>query len=110
MGQVSCPQLCPQLPPDVNRLNGATLDSQKPENPAELQGYGLYWISLDVKLVEAGGIEPPSERFQSKVSTCLVSVLNLTQVSSQRQDSTRASPDHSRPTRPEHTRQTSPFK
>ena len=62
------------------------------------------------KLVEAGGIEPPSERFQSKVSTCLVSVLNLTQASSQRQDSTRASPDCSHPTRPEHTRQTSPFK
>ena len=67
-------------------------------------------LTMDKKMVEAGGIEPPSERFQSKVSTCLVSVLNLTQASSQRQDSTRASPDCSHPTRPEHTRQTSPFK
>ena len=75
-----------KLPPDVNRLNGATLDSQKLKNPAKLQGYGLYWISLDVKLVEAGGIEPPSERFQSKASTCLSSILNLARANSQRQD------------------------
>ncbi len=38
------------------------------------------------ELVEAGGIEPPSERFQSKVSTCLSSVLNLAWTLSQRQD------------------------
>ena len=50
----------------------------KAKNPAKLLGYVLYWISLDTKLVEAGGIEPPSERCQSKASTCLFSDLNLT--------------------------------
>ena len=42
-------------------------------------------------LVEAGGIEPPSERCQSKASTCLFSDLNLTRVISQRQDLIQAS-------------------
>ena len=56
-----------------------------------LVGYEPYWISLDTKLVEAGGIEPPSERCQSKVSTCLFSDLNLTRVISQRQDLIQAS-------------------
>ena len=42
-------------------------------------------------LVEAGGIEPPSERCQSKASTCLFPDLNLTRVISQRQDSIQAS-------------------
>jgi len=40
-------------------------------------GYGLCWISLDLKLVEAGGIEPPSESRQRKASTCLVRSLGL---------------------------------
>jgi len=43
------------------------------------------------EMVEAGGIEPPSERFQSKASTCLSSVLNLASTSSQRQDGIKAS-------------------
>ncbi len=38
---------------------------------------GLLWTALDTKLVEAGGIEPPSERCQSKASTCLFSDLDL---------------------------------
>ena len=63
----------------------------KSKNPAKLLGYVLYWISLDTKLVEAGGIEPPSERCQSKASTCLFSDLNLTRVISQRQDLIQAS-------------------
>ena len=42
-------------------------------------------------LVEAGGIEPPSDRCQSKASTCLFSDLNLTRIISQRQDPTQAS-------------------
>jgi hypothetical protein len=50
--------------------------------------YKLLWVK---GLVEAGGIEPPSERCQSKVSTCLFSDLNLTRVISQRQDLIQAS-------------------
>ena len=64
---------------------------KKGKIPAKLLGYVLYWISLDTKLVEAGGIEPPSERCQSKASTCLFSDLNLTRIISQRQDPTQAS-------------------
>ena len=64
---------------------------KKGKIPAKLLGYVLYWISLDTKLVEAGGIEPPSERCQSKASTCLFSDLNLTRVISQRQDLIQAS-------------------
>jgi len=63
-----------------------------------------------MSLVEAGGIEPPSERFQSKASTCLFSDLNLTRIISQRQDPTQASSLLSRPIRPELTHQTSPLK
>ncbi len=51
--------------------------SRKPKNPALLLGYGSYWISLDEKLVEAGGIEPPSESRQRKASTCLFRDLGL---------------------------------
>ena len=47
--------------------------------------------NYEKSLVEAGGIEPPSERFQSKASTCLFSDLNLTRVISQRQDLIQAS-------------------
>ncbi len=36
--------------------------------------------------MEAGGIEPPSERFWSKASTCLSSDLNLVPTNSQKQD------------------------
>ena len=35
----------------------------------------LAWIWLDVKLVEAGGIEPPSEGLPSDMTTCLAAVL-----------------------------------
>lgn len=35
----------------------------------------LGWIRLDVKLVEAGGIEPPSEGLRSDMTTCLADVL-----------------------------------
>jgi hypothetical protein len=60
---------------------GATLDSYKPKKPAFLLRYGPYWISLDLNLVEAGGIEPPSESRQRKASTCLVRSLGLVQAS-----------------------------
>jgi hypothetical protein len=63
-----------------------------------------------INLVEAGGIEPPSEKCQAKVSTCLFSVLNLAQAISQRQDSTQASSSKSRPIHPELMNQTSPLK
>ena len=42
-------------------------------------------------LVEAGGIEPPSERFQLKASTCLSSDLNLISTNSQKQDQVETS-------------------
>ena len=53
--------------------------SRKPKDPAFLPGHGSYWISLDEKLVEAGGIEPPSESRQRKASTCLARSLGLVQ-------------------------------
>ncbi len=67
----------PSVAPDVNRHCGATLDSRKLKNPAFLLGYESYWIPLDLKLVEAGGIEPPSESCQRKASTCLVRAFDL---------------------------------
>ena len=60
-------------------------------------------------MVEAGGIEPPSERFQSKVSTCLSSVFNLALTYSQRQDGVNASFEKSRPVQPKHPNRTSPL-
>ncbi len=103
----AAPNACYRLPIDTP---WGQLWTSENKNPSFYTGLQYLLISVDKKMVEAGGIEPPSERFQSKVSTCLVSVLNLTQASSQRQDSTRASSDCSHPMRPEHTHQTSPFK
>jgi len=57
--------------------------------------------------VEAGGIEPPSERFQSKASTCLSFVLDLTQANSQGRIKSEPVPKKSRSACPEHARQTS---
>ena len=37
--------------------------------------YGCYWNRLEVKLVEAGGIEPPSEGLPPNMTTCLADVL-----------------------------------
>lgn len=54
-------------------------------------GSGLLWILSDAKLVEAGGIEPPSESRQLKASTCLVRDLDLTGTNSHGQDSMPAS-------------------
>ena len=51
--------------------------SRKPKDPAFLPGHGSYWISLGENLVEAGGIEPPSESRQRKASTCLFRDLGL---------------------------------
>ena len=61
------------------------------------------------EMVEAGGIEPPSESFQSKVSTCLSSVLNLAVTLSQRQDGVKASFERSHPFQPKHPNRTSPL-
>ena len=61
-------------------------DAKAIKKPYFTRAYGLLWTVLDFEMVEAGGIEPPSERFQSKVSTCLSSVLNLAWTLSQRQD------------------------
>jgi hypothetical protein len=68
---------------------------------------GLLWILLDIEMVEAGGIEPPSERFQSKASTCLSSALNLALTPSQRQDAVKASFSNSRPVQSKHPNRTS---
>ena len=57
--------------------------------------------------MEAGGIEPPSERFQSKASTCLSFVLDLTQANSQGKIEPKPVPKESRSVRPEHACQTS---
>ena len=46
---------------------------------------------LNPEMVEAGGIEPPSESLQSKASTCLVRVLDLTGGYSHGQDAPPAS-------------------
>jgi len=59
-------------------------------------------IVLDVKLVEAGGIEPPSERFQAKASTCLSFDLDLTLTHSQGRIKSKPVPKKSRSARPEH--------
>ena len=60
-----------------------------------------------MSLVEAGGIEPPSERFQAKVSTCLSFDLDLTQPNSQGRIESEPVPKKSRLACPEHARQTS---
>ena len=60
-----------------------------------------------MSLVEAGGIEPPSERFQAKASTCLSFDLDLTQVNSQGRIKPEPVPKESRSVRPEHAVETS---
>jgi len=45
------------------------------------------------ELVEAGGVEPPSESVQRKASPCTASVLFLAPLYSQRQDYTSADPE-----------------
>ena len=60
-----------------------------------------------MSLVEAGGIEPPSERFQAKASTCLSFDLDLAQANSQGRIKPEPVPKKSRSARPEHARQTS---
>ena len=46
---------------DVNRRYRGNLDSISLKKPAFMLALGCYWIPLDVEMVEAGGIEPPSE-------------------------------------------------
>jgi len=42
----------------------------------EIQSFSGYWWNwLEVKLVEAGGIEPPSEGLPPEMTTCLAVVL-----------------------------------
>src|ERR1043165_4238833 len=70
-----CSQKCPQM--------GAALAAQYWTMPdivsqqvTELQAfYGCYRSWLEVKLVEAGGIEPPSEGLPREMTTCLAVVL-----------------------------------
>ena len=57
------------------------------KNQGTTEGFGLN----SENMVEAGGIEPPSERFQSKASTCLSSDLNLISTNSQKQDQVETS-------------------
>ena len=58
-------------------------------------------------MVEAGGIEPPSERFQPKASTCLSPDLDLISTNSQKQDQVETSSYKSHPIYPEHANGTS---
>jgi hypothetical protein len=67
------------------------LDKKATKNPVFPLGYELPWISLDLEMVEAGGIEPPSESFQLKASTCLSRNLNLALAISHEQDTIKAS-------------------
>ncbi len=60
-------------------------------------------------MVEAGGVEPPSESFQAKASTCLVPALDLAARISQEQDVPAASFFKSRPNGQKPTVQTSPL-
>ena len=72
----SCPQRCPQ---NGGSCSGTALDHAghyTTSKLSELQAfYGCYWNRLEVKLVEAGGIEPPSEGLPSDMPTCLAAVL-----------------------------------
>ena len=56
----NCPQSGPQLPSDAGRFSKTAVDDYTTKNPAFPRDSGLYWISLDGKMVEAAGIEPAS--------------------------------------------------
>ncbi len=43
---------------DVNEFSWTLLEKKNPESLAGLRGFGLCQISLDLKLVEAAGVEP----------------------------------------------------
>ena len=63
----------------------------------------------EYEMVEAGGIEPPSESLQRKASTCLSCILDLAPVISHRQDATNASLESSRPAASRHDGKASPL-
>ena len=54
--------------------------------PASPLGLRRDSLPLQGRLVEAGGVEPPSGNFQREVSTCIAVVLNFAPLDSQRRD------------------------
>ena len=80
---------------------------RKSSNQNQKISPALEKCALCVGVVEAGGIEPPSERFQAKASTCLSFDLDLAQANSQGRIKPEPVPKKSRSARPEHARQTS---
>jgi len=58
--------MLPQITPDVNRFYWKLQESLKGKNADILKCFGLYRILLNSHLVEAGGVEPPSENIPLK--------------------------------------------
>ena len=67
--------LCPASPLGLRR-----------DSPASPLGLRRDSLPLQGRLVEAGGVEPPSGNFQREVSTCIAVVLNFASLDSQRRD------------------------
>ena len=55
-----CPQVCPQMPPDVTGWLWTLMDMKSNENPVITGLCGASWTMLDFSLVEAAGVEPAS--------------------------------------------------
>jgi len=70
-----CPQKCPQNRAAVAVQRWTIPDIVLQQATGLQEIYGCCWNRLEVKLVEAGGIEPPSEGLPSNMTTCLAVAL-----------------------------------
>ena len=57
-----CPQLCPQMPPDVNGFLKISTDNKKPAILVELRVYICRRMSPDLEMVAMQGLEPRTLR------------------------------------------------
>ncbi len=71
----------PPVAPGCQEMLSISIGLKIIKSPIKSDDFGHPRILLDSNLVEAGGIEPPSESLQRKASTCLVRALNLAAVS-----------------------------
>ena len=64
----SCPQCCPQLPPDAKRRDCPSVDDKSMKKPAFTLTFGCCWLFLDDEMVDAEGIEPSTCRLRVECS------------------------------------------
>ncbi len=93
-------QIYPQIPPDFKIFGWKASDDKQRKSPVSAGLFALHRTLPDFLLVEAGGVEPPSEDSTLRAATCVSGLFGVVVGDPGRQGSRPTIPVRIRPVAP----------